>query len=92
MAKKKIVPAPPPPLVNESLEEYFRSPSYLSSFKRLTISSPEVQENANRLFSASLTPLQRLEYLFILNNTFLAAQIKKLPLKYSGKIHFEHAK
>jgi hypothetical protein len=49
--------------VTEPLEAYFRSPGFLKSYKRITFSSQEEQEDANRIFSASLTPIQRLEYL-----------------------------
>lgn len=74
--------------VTEPLETYFRSPGFLKSFKHITFSSQQEQEDANRIFSASLTPLQRLEYLNILNRTFLSEYIKDLPARYT-KIYFD---
>lgn len=76
------------PKINEPLEQYFNSPAYKKSFKRLTISTLEEQENNTRLFSASLSPSQRLELLYILNKTTFGDKINKLPQRYSGKIHF----
>lgn len=76
------------PKVTESLEVYFQSPGFLKSYKRITFSSQEEQEDANRIFSASLTPIQRLEYLYLLNSTFLAEHLKDLPNRYT-KIYFD---
>jgi hypothetical protein len=74
--------------VTEPLEVYFQSSGFLKSYKRITFSSQEEQENANRIFSASLTPLQRLEYLYILNQTFLSEYLKDLPARFT-KIYFD---
>ena len=74
--------------VTEPLEVYFKSPGFLKSYKRITISSQEEQEDANRIFSASLTPLQRLEYLYILNHTFLSEHLKDLPARFT-KVYFD---
>jgi hypothetical protein len=74
--------------VTEPLEAYFQSPGFLKSFKHITFSSQEEQEDANRIFSASLTPLQRLEYLYILNRTFLSEHLKDLPARFT-KIYFD---
>jgi hypothetical protein len=74
--------------VTEPLEAYFQSPGFLKSFKRISFSTQKEQEDANRIFSASLTPLQRLEYLYILNRTFLSEYIKDLPTRFT-KIYFD---
>lgn len=74
--------------VTEPLEAYFQSPGFLKSYKRITFSTQEEQEDANRIFSASLTPLQRLEYLYILNRTFLSDYIKDLPARFT-KIYID---
>ena len=63
MPRKRKKPEYPFPGVNESMAEYLNGPSYKESFRRIEISSPEEQEQANRIFSANLTPLQRLELL-----------------------------
>ena len=76
------------PKVTEPLENYFRSPGFLKSYKRITFSSQEEQEDANRIFSASLTPIQRLEYLYLLNSTFFAEHLKDVPNRYT-KIYFD---
>ena len=76
------------PKVTEPLENYFQSPGFLKSYKRITFSSQEEQEDANRIFSASLTPIQRLEYLYFLNSTFLAEHLKDMPNRYT-KIYFD---
>jgi hypothetical protein len=74
--------------VTEPLESYFQSPGFLKSFKHITFSTQQEQEDANRIFSASLTPLQRLEYLYILNHTFLSEYLKDLPARFT-KIYFD---
>ncbi len=74
--------------VTEPLEVYFKSPGFLKSYKHITFSTQQEQEDANRIFSASLTPLQRLEYLYILNQNFLSEYIKDLPARFT-KIHFD---
>ena len=74
--------------VTELLEAYFQSPGFLKSFKHITFSTQQEQEDANRIFSASLTPLQRLEYLYILNHTFLSEHLKDLPVQFT-KIYFD---
>jgi len=74
--------------VTEPLEAYFQSPGFLKSFKRITFSTQQEQEDANRIFSASLTPLQRLEYLYILNSTFLSEYVKDMPARFT-KIYFD---
>jgi hypothetical protein len=74
--------------VTEPLEVYFQSPGFLKSFRHITFSTQQEQEDANRIFSASLTPLQRLEYLYILNHTFLSEYIKDLPARFT-KIYFD---
>ncbi len=75
--------------INEPLEQYLNSPGYKKTFKRLTVSTLEEQENNTRLFSASLTPSQRLEFLYILNKTAFGDKLEKLPNRYSGKIYFD---
>lgn len=77
------------PGASESLADYFRSPGFLQSYKKVTFSTPEEQEEANRQFSVSLTPLQRLEYHYFLNQAFLSDHFEKLPLNYPGKINFD---
>ncbi len=74
--------------VTEPLEAYFQTPGFLKSYKHITFSTQQEQEDANRIFSASLTPLQRLEYLYILNHTFLSEHLKDLPARFT-KIYFD---
>ncbi|HEX5171442.1 MAG TPA: hypothetical protein VFW11_19830 [Cyclobacteriaceae bacterium] len=77
------------PEINEPLEQYLNSPAYKKSFKRVTISTLEEQENNSRLFSATLSPSQRLELLFILNKSVFGDKISNMPQRYSGKIYFD---
>ncbi len=86
---KKDDPIHSGPNIGESLETYFGKPEFLRSFKKLTVSKPEEQEAANRIFSASLTPSQRLEYMYYLQKIFFAEQIAKAPTRYTGKVHFD---
>ncbi len=76
-----------PSKIQEPLETYFKSTPFLNSFKRLTISSLQEQEEATRKFSANLTPYQRLEYLYILNQAVFSDKLKTLPVKYTT-LHF----
>jgi hypothetical protein len=78
------------PKVEETLEEYFQSPVFLKSFKKVTISTSEEQEEANREFCLSLTPLQRLEYLQYLNKMFIPEYSKPIPKRFTGKIYFHN--
>jgi hypothetical protein len=68
---------------DEPFEEYIKSERYKSSFKRITFSTPEDQDNDRRAFSASLTHLQRMEYLHYLNKAVFHDQIKKLPARFT---------
>ena len=68
--------------VNESMEDYIQSPLFNESFRRIKISSLEEQEQANRIFSANLTPLQRLELLNYLNSRVFSDEIRKLPKEF----------
>jgi hypothetical protein len=83
MPRKKKKTEYPFPGVNESLEEYIHAPAYIKSFRRIEISSLEEQEQANRIFSANLTPFQRLELLQHLNSGVFGDLIKKLPKKFA---------
>lgn len=74
--------------VTEPLEAYFQSPGFLKSFKHITFSTQDEQEDANRIFSASITTIQRLEYLYILNHTFLSDYLKDMPARFT-KIYFD---
>lgn len=86
MPRKRKKPEYPFPGVNESMAEYLNTPSYRESFRRIEISSPEEQEKANRVFSANLTPLQRLELLQYLNSGVYGYLIGKLPEKFDKVI------
>jgi hypothetical protein len=78
-----------PPKAEESLETYFQTPSFLQSFKRITISTLEKQEEANRIFSLSLTPQQRMEYMLYMNRIFFGEQMAKAATRYTGKVYFD---
>jgi hypothetical protein len=86
MPRKRKKPEYPFPGVNESMAEYLNGPSYKESFRRIEISSPEEQEQANRIFSANLTPLQRLELLQYLNSGVFGDLIRKLPKQFAKVI------
>lgn len=73
--------------VQEPLETYFQTPHFLKTFKRITFSTPEEQEEAHRQFCRSLTPLQRLEYLHYLNQIWLGNRF--IPDRFEAKIHFD---
>lgn len=90
MPRKKKKSDYPFPGVNESLEEYLHAPAYIESFRRIEISTPEEQEQANRIFSANLTPVQRMELLQILNSGVYGDLIKKLPKKFAKVIIPDH--
>jgi hypothetical protein len=77
------------PKAEESVETYFQTPSFLKSFKRITISTQEEQEEANRIFSLSLTPPQRMEYMLYINRIFFAEQMAQAPTRYTGKVYFD---
>lgn len=79
----------PTPNANEPLEEYFRSPRYLQAFKRITFSTFEEQEEANRIFSLSLTHIQRMEYMLYLNRIFFAEQMANAPNRFKSKVYFD---
>jgi hypothetical protein len=66
MPRKKKKQEQPFPGVNEPLEDYFNSSAYKDSFKKITISSFEEQEESMRRYWASITPLHRLQHLQIL--------------------------
>ena len=66
MSRKKKKQEQPFPGVNEPLEDYFNSSAYKDSFKKITISSFEEQEESMRQYWASITPFQRLQHLHIL--------------------------
>jgi hypothetical protein len=74
--------------IQEPLEQYFQSPAFLQSFKKITFSKPEEQEEANRTFCLSLTLTQRLEYMQYLNRMFIPEYSKPIPARFSGKIYF----
>lgn len=86
---KKDYPIHSVPNIEEPLEAYFRTPEFLGSFKKITVSNPEEQEAANRTFSASLTPSQRLEYLYYLQKIFFAEHMAMAPARYTGKVYFD---
>ena len=58
------------PHPDESMEDFLRSERYMATFREITISDMDAQENAKRLFNSKLTPLQRLEMMNILNRIF----------------------
>jgi hypothetical protein len=74
--------------IHEPLEQYFQSPAFLKSFKKITFSTPEEQEEANRQFCLSLTLHQRLEYMQYLNSMFIPEYSKPIPARFTGKIYF----
>lgn len=66
MPRKKKKLEQPFPGVNEPLTEYFKSKPDKGSWKKITISSFEEQEESMRRYLASITPLHRLQHLNIL--------------------------
>lgn len=87
MPRKKKKTEQPFPGVNETLEEYFKSKAYKESFKKITISSFEEQEEDNYVFWAHLTPKQRLELHFHMISGFFADELNKK--KRYHKIEFD---
>ena len=67
------------PYPDESMEDFLRSERYLSTFREISVSDMETQENAKRLFNSKLTPLQRLEMMNILNRMFYTIDPANLP-------------
>lgn len=63
------------PQVNESMADYLKSERYLNTFKEITISSLEEQEESRRWFSALITPLQRMELLNIMIRSVFADEL-----------------
>ena len=63
------------PQVNESMADYLKSERYLKTFKEITISSLEEQEESRRRFSALITPLQRMELLNIMIRSVFADEL-----------------
>ena len=58
------------PLANEPMVDYLSSERYKDSFKTITISSFEEQEEDNYIFWAHLTPAQRIELHYLMISTF----------------------
>ena len=75
--------------VNEPLAEYFKSEKYLESFRRVGITTVEEMEEANRIFSASLTPVQRLELLTYLLSGIFDDEIKHNTINNENIIYFD---
>lgn len=77
-------------MIEEPLAEYFKSDAYAASFKTLTFSSVEEQEEENYKYWRSLTPEQRLElhYLFLVHVYFEEIEKNKnIPI---NEIVFSH--
>ena len=78
MPRKSNKPKQPFPGVNESMADYFKSEIYRESFKTITISSFEEQEESNYEFWAHLTPKQRIElHHYMISRFFENELIKK---------------
>jgi hypothetical protein len=77
MPRKKKKQEQPFPGVNESMAEYLKSEIYRESFKTITISSFEEQEESNYEFWAHLTPKQRLELHHYMISRFFANELAK---------------
>jgi hypothetical protein len=60
-------------------------------FKTITISDLESQDNDRRLYSANLTPLERLAYLHELNNVAFGHLFINKPVEdfWDGKIYID---
>jgi len=67
------------PNPDESMEDFLRSERYMSTFREISVSDLETQENAKRLFNSKLTPLQRLEMMNILNRMFYNIDVSNPP-------------
>lgn len=63
------------PQVNESIADYLKSERYLKTFKEITISTLEEQEESRRRFSALITPQQRMELLNIMIRSVFAEEL-----------------
>lgn len=63
------------PQVNESMADYLKSERYLKTFREITISTLEEQEESQRRFSALITPLQRMELLNIMIRSVFAHEL-----------------
>jgi hypothetical protein len=77
MARKKKLEKPDEPIesqVNEPSMEYVAAPgkNLAEIFKSITVSTFEEQEEDMRKYSLSLTPLQRMAYLYQLNQVAFA--------------------
>jgi hypothetical protein len=87
MPRKKNKPEQSFPGVNESMADYLKSEIYRESFKTITISSFEEQEESNYEFWAHLTPRQRIELHYHMITGFFADELKQKK-KYN-KIEFD---
>lgn len=67
------------PLPDESMEDFLSSERYMATFREISVSDMETQENAKRLFNSNLTPLQRLEMMNILNRMFYNIDLANPP-------------
>ncbi len=61
------------------MENFLGSERYRATFREISVSDLETQENAKRLFNSKLTPLQRLEMMNILNRMFYNIDISNPP-------------
>jgi hypothetical protein len=66
MPRKSNKPKQHFPGVNESIVDYLNSKVHKDTFTNITISSFEEQEESMREYWAAITPLQRLQHLYIL--------------------------
>jgi hypothetical protein len=76
-------------MVHESLELYFQSQPFVTSFRRIKLSTPEEQEQANRQFSSSLSGAQRLQYMNYLNRAFLQGYDDAIAKPVERKIYID---
>lgn len=67
------------PTPDESMEDFLRSERYMATFREISVSDMETQENAKRLFNSKLTPYQRLELMNILNRMFFNIDLSNPP-------------
>ena len=77
MPRKKKKLEQPFPGVNESMADYLKSEIYRESFKTITISSFEEQEESNYEFWAHLTPKQRIELHYHMITQFFADELEE---------------
>lgn len=65
---------------NDKVSESVSTYGLGNTYKTITISTLEDMENNNRIYSAKLTPLERMAYLFELNMNAFGHLLKSTPM------------